>query len=170
VLAAAIILFVAVPSEAAWLHWINPKYNAAVDDSGNAYCAVDVTNPLRDLAIVRVFGQSITGGPARLFTTVSVRGHEGSEDSVQVDPGPGAHFWLTTVDLAGNQCCVSPQVYIGPITAVPVEAAPAERLTSYRVFDARGRLVQRPVAAGVYFWERRYSSGRVESGKTIRVK
>jgi hypothetical protein len=132
-------------------------------------CAVDLTHPLRDLATIRVYGVPITGGTSRIYATKSVKGREGLEDSIQVDPGPGAHFWLTSVDATGNECCVSAQVYIGPITAVPVEAATAERVTSYRVFDARGRLVH-PVAAGIYFWERRYSTGRVETGKTVRVK
>lgn len=165
----AIVLLGAATSQAAWLHWTNPKYNSAVDDSGNPMCALDTSNPLRDLATIRVYGVSIRGGPSRVFASLSVRGREGLGDSIQVDPGPGAHLWLTAVDVSGNECCVSQQVYIGPITAVPVEAAPAERVTSYRVFDARGRLVH-PVAAGVYFWERRYSSGRVESGKMVRVK
>jgi hypothetical protein len=156
-------------SGAAWLHWTNPKFNSAVDESGYVQCAVDVMSPLRDLATIRVYGVSIRGGLSRIYTTKSVRGREGLEDSVLVDPGPGAHFWLTSVDAAGNECCVSPQVYIGPITAVPVGAAAVEGVTSYRVFDARGRLV-RPMAAGIYFWERRYSSGRVETGKTVRVK
>jgi hypothetical protein len=165
----AVILLGAAASPAAWLHWTNPKYNSAVDDSGYVMCAVDASNPLRDLATIRVYGVSIAGGSARIFATLSVRGREGLEDSVEVDPGPGAHLWLTSVDAAGNECCVSQQVYIGPITSVPAGEAVAERVTSYRVFDVRGRLV-RPVAAGVYFWERRYSSGRVETGKTVRVK
>jgi len=173
IIAAALImgaatLSFAAPAQAAWLHWTNPKYNSFVDDSGNVACVLDMMNPLRDLSSVRVYAQFITGGPARLLDTLSVRGREGLEDSIRVDPGPGAHFWLTAVDLKGNECCVSPQVYVGPITGVLVEAQ-VERVTSYRVFDVRGRLT-RPRAAGIYFWERRYSSGRVQTGKIVRVK
>jgi hypothetical protein len=172
----AVILLGAATSEGAWLRWTNPKYNAALDDSGYVQCGIDQTSPLRDLATVRVYALPITGGPSRVIAGRSVAGREGLDDSIQVDVGAGAHLWMTAVDASGNESCVVEQVYIGPITAVPVEA-PAERLTSHRIFDVRGRLVQsvrdrlvHPVAAGIYFWERRYSTGRVESGKMVRVK
>ena len=165
----AAILLGAATSEGAWLRWTNPKYNATVDESGYAQCDIDLTSPLRNLATVRIYALSIKGGLARVIGSRSVVRREGMDDSILVDVGLGAHLWMTAVDGAGNESCVLQQVYIGPITAVPVEQAPAERLTSYRFFDVRGRLVH-PVAAGVYFWERRYSSGRVETGKTVRVK
>lgn len=167
--AGALILVGAATAEGAWLLWTNPKYNAAVDDSGYVYCDIDVTSPLRDLATVRIYALSIKGGLARVIARRSVVGREGKDDSIFVNTGFGAHLWMTAVDAAGNESCVLQRIYIGPITAVPVQEAPAERLTSYRFFDVRGRLV-RPVAAGVYFWERRYSTGRVETGKTVRVK
>lgn len=165
----AVILLGAATSEGAWLRWTNPKYNAAVDDSGYVQCDIDLTKPLGDLATVRIYLLSIRGGVPHVIARRSVAGRAGMDDSIFVNTGLGAHLWMTAVDAAGNESCVLEQVYVGPVTAVPVEEAQAERLTSYRIFDVRGRLVH-PVAAGVYFWERRYSSGRVETGKTVRVK
>lgn len=138
-------------------------------DSTSVYCSGG--EPTHDVAWVRIWRLPVSGGAWRCVDSVNVRGLEGREDSITVDPGPGAHFSAQVVDTAGNASCWSPEVlYVGPITSV--QPGPRRDGTlRVRYFDVHGRLVENPFASGIYFWYGRDDRGRiVRRGKLAVVR
>jgi len=133
----------------------------------------------RDVDSIRVYRWSVTGGIAQRVAGKSVRGREWLPDSVQVDEGPGAHFWVAAVDTAGNESCASPVVYVGPVTAAEVLPEKTDPIVFVRVFTVRGELAGvrwpgdppgRGLASGVYFLQETHRSGRVTRSRVVIVR
>lgn len=125
------------------------------------------TSQTSDLDQLRVF-RSVGGGNPTLVLTKSVRGREGRQDTVYVDPGSGAQFYATVTDTSGNESCPSPSIFLSPVTAVDSEAV--DRLIEIRQYDVHGRRVQSRAASGVYWETRHYLSGRVETKKLVHLR
>lgn len=125
----------------------------------------------RDLDSVRVYRWSISGGLAVHAASVYVRGLEGRPDSVQVDAGPGAHFFVVAVDTAGNVSCASDVVYIGPVTGVDAQPDAADPVVRIQFFTVTGQLARHgPQASGVYFVKETHRSGAVSRRRVVLLK
>lgn len=151
-----------------WLIFTAPCFNAALDDSGYNTCETG-SQPLTDLKEVRVYRQLITGGPSVLYTTKDLTGRECQIDSVQVDPGPGAHFYVITADTTGNQSCASNRVYVGTITGVEVPVV--DRIVRTTYYDVSGRKVTTPLRRYRVYWSvTEYASGRKVKRKVVLME
>jgi len=135
--------------------------------SSNAYVAGDSVyecsggGPTADLAWIRYSRQDVTGGPRYDFDSLYVRGMEGLEVSLDVESGPGAHFYAQPVDTAGGAGCLSPPLYLpGYITAVGDPGPRWRNPVSVRLYDVQGRLAEGHLASGVYRKVEIYADGR----------
>lgn len=137
-------------------------------DSEYVYCEGGI--PTRDLAWVRVWRLPISGGAWRCVDSIYVRGMEGQQASITVEPGPGAHFSTQAVDTVGNPSCWGNVFYAGPITGVGTEPRHDGALT-VQYFDVQGRLVRDQRASGIYFWYGKDKRGHIiRRGKIAVVR
>ncbi len=157
--------------------WTAP--DPANPDSTITFVECSGGDSTRDLDSIRVYRWSVTGGLAQLVGGKSVRGLEGRTDSIQVDEGAGAHFWITAVDTASNESCSSPVLYLGPITAAPLRPDLEDPIDWIRVFTVQGELAgrlrpgDRPgrgLASGVYYLQETHRSGRVTRSRVVIVR
>lgn len=135
------------------LTWTNPTFNAAVDDSGWAYCE-ESADSLHDLHHVELWGQPAYGGPARHITDVNVWGHEGQTDTVVVDreyAWVSWHYWMFTVDMSGNRSPCPSNVAFSQGNAVTGVDSVGVPIPASRWFDVQGRRVSGPGRNGVWF-------------------
>lgn len=146
------------------------QLRVGVGDTAYVYCAGG--DSTKDVAWIRVYRLPISGGIWRLTDSLYVRGREGLEDTVWVDPGAGAHFYVAAVDTVGNQGCASENtVYYGPVTGVGTESRGPPQGLDTQYFDVQGRFVRRPTASGIYFWYAKDEKGRVvRRGKLAVVR
>lgn len=136
------------------LYFTLPERNA----SGPGACD-DTGLPLTDLSIVRLYGQG-QGDTVSLLASHAA-GQPGAADSFSVAPDARPWtFWVTTVDMAGNESCLSNPVQLGGGASVDIPP------DGVRYYDVAGRRVNRPTAPGVYFW--RTPDGR--SGRLARLR
>jgi len=133
------------------LYFTLPTHNAGAPgacDEGDA--------PLTDLAAVRLYGAG-QGDTVSLLAwhAASV---PGAADSFPLTPDARPWtYWITTLDLAGNESCPSNCIQLnGSADVSPQEPGP-----NARYYDVAGRRVSRPSAPGIYFWRDGPRSGRV---------
>jgi hypothetical protein len=132
------------------LHFTLPRYNA----TGPRSC-VTGEEPLTDLAIVRLYGAG--AGDTVSLLAEHPAGSPGAPDSFAVQPdGRPWTYWVTALDHAGNESCMSDPVQLGGGLAVE----PAPEGPSVRWYDVTGRRVKHPTTPGVYFWRDGTRSGR----------
>lgn len=137
-------------------HFTLPAFNAATDDSGNAYCEVGAT-PLTDLNEVQLWEwPQYTGQAPRIVDSHSAWGQEAQPDSfvIQRESWWGAHYWVTTKDHGGNLSCPSNRVHVGTVTSVetPTDSELLEGKEG-RWFNLQGRKLNgQPTSSGVYFY------------------
>lgn len=150
------------------LRWTNPRFQAAVDDSGNAYCE-DSRDTLRTLHSIEIWGQPNYGGGFKKLVAVYVMGREGLVDTAQVDRvynWAGWHYYVIPVGLNGIKApCPSNMVYIPGSQVTGVDPSPlivAEAVW----FDVRGRRVE-PKDSGVYFLVWKVRGGLQKPGHKV---
>lgn len=133
------------------------KVVCAVTDSGLACDTLRQCNPETGLALLRVYWQTRWNGERRLWFERSIAGREGQRDSVEVLGDTVATIWVSTVDQAGNESCLSGPVWAGCCVGVEENARPPPEV---RYYDVAGRVYHvKPTRSGVY-WERRGSGRR----------
>lgn len=151
-----------------------PSQNSTVwvDPEGNVgYQCEPSGEPLTDLESLRVYVWPVSGGQARVQRTYYVRGLEGQEFPIDVEPGPGIHVWVTVLDRSHNESCASNVVYVpGTVTAAEGGATPP-RIVKAELFDVHGRRLRGPPkASGVYYERLRYSDGRMVRRKIVLIR
>ena len=147
--------------------WTDPSQGA---DSSMVDC--DGGDSLRALQKGRLYRQSVSGGPWQMIAEKFATGKEGLPDTFVTDPGPGAHYHIRAVNMAGESC-PSNVIYVpgSVVTGVPNEPQGAgDKIVSVLTFDVRGRRVRSPTAAGVYWTRTRWKSGKVETKRVVVLK
>jgi len=138
------------------------------------------TTPIHQLQRVELYWNPITGGGYRFHHSQDVVGREGERDTMQIDPGAGGHARVVSTNPIGASCW-SNEVWVpgSQTTDVPIESpTPRDRVLRTRLFDVRGRLVERPRAFAIlfardYYIDRVVYGGRVlvlHGGKLVRLK
>jgi len=108
-------------------------------------------NPETRLATLRVYWQTRWNGERRLWFERAIAGREGQRDSIEVPRDTVATVWVSTVDQAGNESCLSEPAWAGCCVGVEEIARPPPEVLWY---DVAGRVYHsRPTRSGVY-WER----------------
>jgi len=147
--------------------WIDPSH---APDSVMVEC--DGGPPIHELRTARLWRSLVTGGGWQLIAEDPVIGQEGQPHEFSADPGPGAHFYVTTTNPRGESCA-SNVVYVpgSVVTGVESEPGPArDEIVRRLTFDVGGRLVRHPTAAGVYWSRVVWRSGRVETKRVVVLK
>lgn len=98
-----------------------PDHNQyrGVNADGDSVILCDGGGIASDLYEAKLHRQSVIGGPYITEQTHNIRFKEGQLDTFWIDPGPGAHFCVSTLDIWNNESCWGNIVYVpGSVTAV----------------------------------------------------
>ena len=130
---------------AAVLSFTHPRFNADVTDSTGPCAPPAYQLTLDDLAATRLYGARRWGQWA-LVRQKGAIDMEGRADTLRVADDGVWSYYLTSVDVAGNESCASNVVTLG--TTVGVDLGRPEKVEWY---DVAGRRIDKPAATGIYW-------------------